>query len=103
MTLEAAAGKNPFSHVGKLYNVAAHRLAEALVESVPDISRAECYLVSQIGRRVDEPQIVDVRVGLQPTAALSDVRGRIEEIVRDAIARIGSLTQEILRGTIRLF
>ena len=31
MTLEAAAGKNPVSHVGKTYNLAAGRIARALV------------------------------------------------------------------------
>lgn len=27
-TLEAAAGKNPVSHVGKIYNLLAHEIAE---------------------------------------------------------------------------
>src|SRR3989338_5119768 len=35
MSLEAASGKNPITHVGKLYNIAAHRSAQALVDEVP--------------------------------------------------------------------
>jgi S-adenosylmethionine synthetase len=35
MSLEAAAGKNPVTHVGKLYNIAAHDIAQTIVETVP--------------------------------------------------------------------
>ena len=34
MSLEAAAGKNPVSHVGKTYNVAAREAARALAEGL---------------------------------------------------------------------
>ncbi len=62
MSLEAPAGKNPVSHVGKLYNIAARRLAQRLVEQIPEVEEAHCALVSQIGRPIREPQLVDVRL-----------------------------------------
>jgi S-adenosylmethionine synthetase len=54
---EAAAGKNPVSHVGKLYSVLAGTLAEAIHQQVPGVR--ECYvrLVSQIGAPNDQPLV----------------------------------------------
>ena len=39
MTLESVAGKNPVTHVGKLYNLAAGLLAASLVEELPGVQR----------------------------------------------------------------
>jgi S-adenosylmethionine synthetase len=55
LTLEAAPGKNPVTHVGKLYQIASRRIAESLVAEVRGVAAAECYLVSQIGRPVADP------------------------------------------------
>jgi S-adenosylmethionine synthetase len=46
MVLEAVAGKNPVSHVGKSYNVLAREIAETLVAAVPEIASAQCMLGS---------------------------------------------------------
>ena len=37
MSLEAAAGKNPVNHVGKIYNVVAQHIAQSLVTASPEI------------------------------------------------------------------
>ena len=50
-SLESPAGKNPVSHVGKLYQVVAGRIAQRLLEEVDGIAAAECWLVSQIDAR----------------------------------------------------
>ena len=52
MTLEAAAGKNPVTHVGKLYNVMANRIARALISEVPGRRRG-VLLPSQQDRQPD--------------------------------------------------
>ncbi len=71
MTLEAVTGKNAVTHVGKLYNLAARAISEALISEPGEISAARCALVSQIGQPVHTPQIVDIEVttadeGLDP-------------------------------------
>jgi S-adenosylmethionine synthetase len=45
MSLEAAAGKNPVAHVGKLYNVVARDVHESIVASNPSIAGARCSMV----------------------------------------------------------
>ena len=76
MSLEAAAGKNPVSHIGKIYNVVANIIADRVVNEVEEVEEAYCYLVSQIGKPINEPQVCDVKVRTK-----KDIKG-IEEPVR---------------------
>jgi S-adenosylmethionine synthetase len=81
MTMESIAGKNPISHVGKLYNLAAQRMAASLVEELPGVSEAECRLVSRIGAPVDEP-LADLRLRCVTGLRASALEGAAAEIVR---------------------
>ncbi|MDP2345169.1 MAG: methionine adenosyltransferase [Deltaproteobacteria bacterium] len=94
MTLEAAAGKNPISHVGKLYNLAAMGIASSVARELHGIEDAACVIVSQIGRPVDEPQIVDIRLATaaEPKSFEADAR----EIVRAELGRLPALRDELL-------
>jgi S-adenosylmethionine synthetase len=99
MTLESTAGKNPITHVGKLYNAAARLIAEAIVEEIADVAAAQVFLVSQIGRPVTEPQVVDVKLD-----ALGDESARrAEEIARDRLAGLGGLWEQIVARAISLY
>ncbi len=103
MTLEAAAGKNPVTHVGKLYNVVANLIAERLVEEIDEVTTAYCYLVSQIGQPVARPQIVDVQLQMLDHQPLEKFQGRIEEIVRDRLSPINKLYQRLIEGEFTLY
>lgn len=103
MSLEAAAGKNPVSHVGMLYNVVARRAAEAIVAALPDVVLAECFLVSEIGRPVSDPAVGHVRLALRDNRPAGSVAARAEEIVREEIRRLPGLTERFARGEIELF
>lgn len=99
MTMESVAGKNPVSHVGKLYNVAAGLIADAIVRELPEISAAECYLVSQIGRPIDDPQLADIRLALRESTR-SLPQAAVEQILRRHLDTLGRLTEELSEGTI---
>ena len=103
MTLEAAAGKNPVSHVGKLYNLAASAIAAAITGQVRGVVDATCVLVSQIGRAVDAPHIADVRLALADDARLEDVTAPASNIVRDELAHLPDLRKRVLEGTVRIY
>ena len=103
MTLEAAAGKNAVSHVGKLYQIAGRRIAESIVAGVSGVAAAECCLVSQIGRPVADPQIADVRVRVRDGRQLADVRRHVEEIVRAELGRVETLWREFLEGRVTVY
>jgi S-adenosylmethionine synthetase len=98
MSLEAAAGKNPVTHVGKLYNLLAHRIARALVEQVPGALEAYCYLVSRIGSPIGDPRLLDVKLRLDDPAALGARRARVAEIARAELGGVAALWRELLAG-----
>jgi S-adenosylmethionine synthetase len=96
MTLEAAAGKNPVSHVGKLYNVVAGLIASELVSELRGVTAAECCLVSRIGARVDEPQAVSLRLWIAGDEHVDAYDPAAAEIVRDGLSGIPSVIDRLV-------
>ena len=86
MTLEAAAGKNPVSHVGKTYNVAARGIATTIVKEHPDLSQVYVYMVSQIGAPITEPQAVNVE--LYGDCDVDSVRDSVSSITEEVINKL---------------
>jgi S-adenosylmethionine synthetase len=98
MSLEGAAGKNPVTHVGKLYNLLAQRIARAVVTEVAGVRDAQCYLVSRIGAPISDPQLMDIQVRLDDAAALGVLRPRIAQVAQDRLGGIVTLWRELLDG-----
>lgn len=82
MSLEAAAGKNPLSHVGKIYNVLAPRIAADVVAEIDEIEAADCWMVSRIGQPVREPWVVQLALHTRDAADPERFRASVEAIVR---------------------
>ena len=101
-TMESVAGKNPVTHVGKLYNLSAGLAAQSLVEEVTDVQAAQCIMVSEIGRPIDQPAFVDVQVSLANEASLDALKPTIDDVVRREIAAIPELRNALLDGRLRL-
>jgi len=96
MTLESVAGKNPISHVGKLYNLAADRIARELVQELPDVVGAEVFLVSRIGRPVTEPAVIDVVLASGDGRPVAELRPAAEQIARAQLAALDRLWIELI-------
>lgn len=103
MSLEAAAGKNPVSHVGMLYNVVARQAAEAIVSSLPDVEQAHCYLVSEIGRPIDDPAVAHLRLAFRNGTPLGNQQAHAAEILREEIRALPRLTERFALGDVELF
>jgi len=103
MTMEAVAGKNPVSHVGKLYNLAAGRIAENIVAEISAVTDAQCCLVSQIGRQVTDPDIANVQVRTIEGVDVEEVAPMTGEIVRSQLSQIGSFWREMIDGTVEVY
>lgn len=95
---EAAAGKNPVSHVGKIYSVLAHLLASKLQAQIPGLREVVVWLCSCIGVPVDRPQIVSVQLHLQPGITIADVTDSIRRVVEDELAQMPMLCDDLARG-----
>ena len=103
MSLEAAAGKNPISHVGKIYSVVAKQIAESVVAKVQEIARARCLMVSRIGAPVTCPALIAVNIATHDTRPVTKLRNPIEAIAADRLARIPALVDDFVSGKIELF
>ena len=103
MSIEAAAGKNPVTHVGKLYNVLAQRIAASIVGEIVGVEEVYCGLLSQIGRPINEPQLIDVKVRLGDPAVLDALRPGIAELTRSHVELAGTLWREVMAGSVQLY
>ncbi len=91
MSLEATAGKNPVSHVGKIYNVLAQKIAERIYAETG--KPAEVIIQSKIGQPITDPAFVLVR---------TDASG-IEQVVKDELEQMDKITEGVIRGEFVLF
>ena len=103
MSLEAAAGKNPVSHVGKIYNVLAKNIAETLVSSMAEIASAQCFMVSRIGAPVTQPAAVQIKLKTRADEAIDRLRKRVEEVVVDHLDQIPKLIGGFATGIVPVF
>lgn len=95
---EAAAGKNPFSHVGKIYNVLSHLLAERIHREIPGLKDVVVWLSSRIGTPINEPQVAAVQVKLEAGVKISDVSQPVRQIVCGEFDRMAQFCGDLARG-----
>ena len=95
---EAAPGKNPVAHVGKIYNVLAQVLAEDLYKKVSGLMDVTVWISSQIGQPISVPQAVVVEVALADGVTLKTVRPQIQRQVQLAFTHMKSFCQALSQG-----
>ncbi len=95
---EAAAGKNPVSHVRKIYGVLTHQLANKLHTQIPALQEVVVWLCSRIGAPIDQPQMISVHVHLQAGITLADVIAPIHQTVQQELARMALFCHELAEG-----
>ena len=94
---EAAAGKNAGTHVGKIYSVLSHRLAQQVHARCPELRELYVHLMARIGDRVDRPWAA-VQVILPPGVVLGDVEPAIREVMDQGVAGLPAFREALLRG-----
>jgi len=97
---EAAAGKNPVSHVGKIYNLLTHRIARQIYRKVNGLEEVYIWLLSQIGKPIDEPAIAGAQVIMKTGNHLEDVRREVEEVMNFELENIDKFCKELAEGKI---
>jgi S-adenosylmethionine synthetase len=94
---EAAAGKNPVAHAGKIYSVLSHRLAALIHARHPELLQVHVHLVSRIGEPVDRPW-TGVQLVLPKDMLVTDVAATVREVVEAELARLPAFRAELARG-----
>ena len=91
MSLEATAGKNPITHVGKLYNVLAIQIAKRVYEETGHKCSVE--IVSRIGHPITEPLALALR---------TDATGA-EKIAEEELLKLPEMWKGFLKGKFQVF
>jgi len=95
---EAAAGKNPVSHVGKIYNVLAHNTAKKIYRNIEGIAEVYVLLLSRIGSPVSEPQMATAQVLMKKGMKLRDISKDISSIIEKELSHISSFCDKLSEG-----
>ena len=104
MSMEASAGKNPVTHVGKLYNILSNQVADDIVKlGKGDILEVHTRILSQIGRPIDEPHAASAKVLYADNVNPNKYEKEINWIYDERLANITSLTEEIVNGRVTVF
>lgn len=93
---EAAAGKNPVSHVGKIYNLLSYEIANQIYETVESVDEVYVWLVSQIGQPIDKPWLATASLKLKPDALISDIEAEVREVILQELANIYSFCDRLM-------
>lgn len=101
-SMEAAAGKNPVSHVGKIYNLLCREAAWRIVREVEGVEEVSIMLCSQIGQPLDEPLCAHARLVARSGFAFEPVRAAAEAIIEEELAGIAGFTARVARGAYRV-
>ncbi len=98
MGTEAAAGKNPVSHVGKIYTVLTHRIAQRVYEEVQGVRECYIWLCSQIGEPIDKPKVAAAQVILARGARRSRVLKQVREVLDRELGNVQALIKDLAAG-----
>lgn len=96
MSLEAAAGKNPVSHVGKIYNVLSGICAGEIADNVAGAKQVEVRILSQIGKPISDPLVASISILPESDQGWNTIQYEAEQIMQDKLVNINSLTDMFL-------
>jgi S-adenosylmethionine synthetase len=102
MSSEAAAGKNPVSHVGKIYNALCYRIANRVMEDVNGVREIYVWLLSQIGMPINEPNVVSAQIISANGVKLDSVSKQIDEIIAYEFEHLDKFCDDLAMGRITL-
>jgi S-adenosylmethionine synthetase len=102
-SLEAACGKNPISHVGKVYNVLALLAAQDIIARVPTVRAATVHILSQIGAPLDQPLVATALVHPTDQSLTPSIRADVQSVLDENLAQVNSVRTRILEQELKLF
>lgn len=103
MSLEAAAGKNPINHVGKIYNLLSFRIAQDVASALEEIEEVYVKILSQIGAPIDQPKAANVQLLMQNPGKFRDVKEKCESIIDLHLGEITKISEMFLSGELTTF
>lgn len=100
---EAASGKNPVSHVGKIYNALTFKLAQQVYKEVPELEEVYIWLLSRIGSPIDHPAVAAAQVIMKDNGSVQKVRREINDMLDRELENIDKFCLELAEGKIKTY
>ena len=100
---EAAAGKNPVSHVGKIYNVLTHHIANQVYNQVEGIREIYIWLLSKIGEPIDQPAMTSAHVIMQEDRAFKEASHEINQVIDYELEHIDKFCESLAYGRLQVY
>ena len=102
-SLEAPCGKNPISHVGKVYNAMALDTCRDIVNRVPEVKEVTIQVLSQIGHPVDRPLVCNTLIRTRSGVLSDEIRHAVRDVIDEHFENITDIRTKIKNGDITLF
>jgi len=106
MSMEATSGKNPITHIGKIYNIMSKLIAEQVAKEVGGDAEIRIRLLSQIGKPVSEPLTASIDIvtkGANKDPKLPTWKSDAEAIAESWLNDVDKITELIISGKVRTF
>jgi S-adenosylmethionine synthetase len=103
MSMEGTPGKNPVNHTGKIYNLLANKIANDVVENVDGIREVHIKILSEIGRRIDDPEAATAQIIPESDVTLEVMEKKVQRIIDERLSNIAEITEMVIRGELRTF
>ncbi len=104
MSMEATSGKNPITHIGKIYNVMSKLIAEDVAKKVSPEVEVRVRILSQIGKPVSQPLNCNVQlVSATDNKKIGKWKQEAESIAFDWLDNVDKVTKLIIDGKVRTF
>ncbi|KXB06412.1 S-adenosylmethionine synthetase [candidate division MSBL1 archaeon SCGC-AAA382C18] len=102
MSLEAAAGKNPVNHVGKIYNLLSMEVAQEVSE-IEGVTEVFVRTLSQIGEPIDKPKIMNIKLLSKDGVTVDNLKSDVRNIAEEHLENIENLSQRIINGELSVY
>jgi S-adenosylmethionine synthetase len=103
ISMEGASGKNPVNHTGKIYNLLANKMATDIVEKVDGVREVSIKLLSEIGRRIDNPKVATAQILTKSDVNRGAMEQNVKRITDEWLSNIAEITEMVIRGELRIF
>jgi len=102
ISAEAAAGKNPTSHVGKIYNLLSYKIANEVYCCTEGIKETYFWLVSSIGQPINKPAVCNVQLILEDGVKITDVASEVENAIAHEFEHLDEYCMDLATGKANL-
>ncbi|MDR0887657.1 MAG: methionine adenosyltransferase [Candidatus Methanoplasma sp.] len=106
MSMEATSGKNPITHIGKIYNIMSKLIADDVAKKVTTEAEIHVRLLSQIGKPVAFPLNAAVEIhalNADTNPKFAKWKGEAESITAEWLDNVDKVTELIVNGKVRTF